>query len=112
MPTNETGAGSPLSNDLDESVTYDPNRLLDALMEQLNVKYDAELARLLGMWAPTLSKIRHGHLPIGASTLIRMHEISDLSIGELRALMGDRRKKYRISPVHFKPKANTVRHQE
>ena len=43
-------------------------------------------------------------LPVGASILIRMHEISDLSIKDLRILMGDRRDKFRISSQQFKPK--------
>jgi hypothetical protein len=34
-----------------------------------------------------------------------MHEVSALSIAELRQLMGDRRGKFRISDKHFKPKA-------
>jgi hypothetical protein len=33
-----------------------------------------------------------------------MHEVSALSIAELRQLMGDRRGKFRISDKHFKPK--------
>lgn len=36
--------------------------------------------------------------------LLRMHEVSDVSIRDLRDLMGDRREKFRISPDHFKPK--------
>jgi hypothetical protein len=36
--------------------------------------------------------------------LIRMHEVSDLSIRDLRYLMGDRRNKFRISDKQFKPK--------
>ena len=43
-------------------------------------------------------------MPVGASLLIRMHEVSDLSIRELRNLMGDRREKFRISDKQFKPK--------
>jgi len=39
--------------------------------------------------------------------LIRMHEVTELSIRELRDLMGDRRTKYRISDVHGKPKARS-----
>jgi hypothetical protein len=35
-----------------------------------------------------------------------MHEVSDLSIKDLRALMGDRRNKFRISDKQFKPKQN------
>jgi hypothetical protein len=34
-----------------------------------------------------ISKIRHNTLPIGATILLRMHEVSDYSIRELRALM-------------------------
>jgi hypothetical protein len=33
-----------------------------------------------------------------------MHEVSDLSIRDLRILMGDRRDKFRISDKQFKPK--------
>jgi hypothetical protein len=33
-----------------------------------------------------------------------MHEVSDLSIRDLRYLMGDRRNKFRISDKQFKPK--------
>ena len=53
---------------------------------------------------PVISKIRHNLWPVGASLLIRMHEVSDLSIKELRRLMGDRRSKFRISDKQFKPK--------
>lgn len=85
--------------------TYDPNRLLDALIEKLNLKNDAALSRALEVAPPVISKIRHRRLPVGASLLIRMHEVSNLSIRELRDLMGDRRSKYRISEVDGKPKA-------
>jgi hypothetical protein len=42
---------------------------------------------------------------VRASLLIRMHEVTNLSIRELRDLMGDRRQKYRISDafVHVRP---------
>jgi hypothetical protein len=35
-----------------------------------------------------------------------MHEVSNLTIRELRVLMGDRREKFRISDKQFKPKLN------
>jgi hypothetical protein len=54
-----------------------------------------------------ISKIRHRRLPVGASLLIRMHEVSNLSIRDLRVLMGDRREKFRISDKQFKPKPAT-----
>ncbi|HTD06336.1 hypothetical protein [Undibacterium sp.] len=94
--------------DLPENPTnsqgYDPNRLLDALIEQLQLKNDAALSRALEVAPPIISKIRHRTMPVGASMLIRMTEISGLEIARLRYLMGDRRGKFRISDKQFKPK--------
>ncbi len=69
------------------SPTYNPNRVLDAIIEKLQLKNDAALSRALEVAPPVISKIRHNTLPIGATILIRMHEISDFSIRELRELM-------------------------
>ncbi len=66
---------------------YDPNRVLDAIIAKLRLKNDAALSRLLEVAPPVISKIRHNTLPIGATLLLRMHEESELSIRELRALM-------------------------
>lgn len=87
-----------------EQFQYDPNNLLESLIEKLNLKNDAALSRALEVAPPLISKIRHRRLPVGASLLIRMHEVSDLSIKDLRHLMGDRRNKFRISDKQFKPK--------
>lgn len=87
---------------------YDPNNLLESLIEKLNLKNDAALSRALEVAPPLISKIRHRRLPVGASLLIRMHEVSDLSITDLRQLMGDRRNKFRISDKQFKPKQPTA----
>src|ERR1700757_4586179 len=93
------------SSRLADQLAYDPNNLLDALIEKLALKNDAALSRALEVAPPVISKIRHRRLPVGASMLIRMHEVSDLSIRDLRELMGDRREKFRISPESFKPKS-------
>jgi hypothetical protein len=100
IPNTNSLPNTPPNND----VIYDPNRLLDTLLERLKLRNDAALSRALAVEPPVISKIRHRRLPVGASMLIRMHEISSLSIKELRNLMGDRRDKFRISPVQFKPK--------
>jgi hypothetical protein len=71
-----------------DSVEYDPDRLLDTLIDKLKLKNDAALSRALEVTPPVISKIRHRRLTVGASLLIRMHEISDLSIKEMRSLMG------------------------
>lgn len=87
-------------------VNYNPDNLLASIIGKLNLKNDAALSRALEVAPPVISKIRHRRLPVGASLLIRMHEVTDLSIQELRALMGDRRNKFRISDKQFKPKAS------
>ena len=92
------------STRLADQVNYDPNNLLDALIEKLNLKNDAALSRALEVAPPVISKIRHRRLPVGASLLIRMHETTGMSIRELRDLMGDRRTKYRLSDAQGKPK--------
>lgn len=70
-----------------EGAQYDPNRVLDAVIAKTGLKNDAALSRALEVAPPVISKIRHSTLPIGATILLRMHEISEYSIGELRALM-------------------------
>ncbi|MDP3841712.1 MAG: hypothetical protein Q8Q81_03840 [Oxalobacteraceae bacterium] len=83
---------------------FNPDNLLNTLIEQLSLKNDAALSRTLEVAPPVISKIRHRRLPVGASLLIRMHEASGMSIRVLRDLMGDRRMKYRLSGAQGKPK--------
>ena len=91
---------------LSSQESYNPNHLLDFLIEKMALKNDAALSRKLEVAPPVISKIRHRRLPIGASLLIRMHEVTGMSIRELRDLMGDRRTKYRLSDAQGKPKAS------
>lgn len=95
-------------HELTNQSSYDPNALLDTLIERMRLKNDAALCRALEVAPPVISKIRHKRLPIGASMLIRMHEVSELSIKELRNLMGDRRQKYRASDTYTKPSESVV----
>jgi len=79
----------------EETATLNPNALLDHLIKQLDLKNDAALARALDVASPVISKVRHGRLPVGATMLISMHEVSGISIKDLRDLMGDRRQRFR-----------------
>lgn len=74
--------------------SYDPANLLDSLQEKLSLKNDAALSKFLKVAPPVISKIRNKKLPVGPGMLIHMHESTDMSIKELRALMGDMREKY------------------
>jgi hypothetical protein len=69
-----------------EPSSFVPNRLLDTLIERLQLKNDAELCRVLEVQAPIISKIRHRKLAVGATILLRMHEKSEMSIRELKEL--------------------------
>lgn len=93
-----------VESDSEDLLEYNPNRLLDTLLENLHLKNDAALSRALEVAPPLISKIRHHRLPVGAFLLLRMHEVTELSIRDLRSLMGDRRPKFRISDKQFKPK--------
>jgi plasmid maintenance system antidote protein VapI len=83
---------------------YNPNQLLDMIHQKMQLKNDAALSRLLEVQPPVISKIRHRRVPVGASLLIRMHEVTGMSISDLRVLMGDRRTKFRLSDAQGRPK--------
>ena len=93
-----------LDNVLTPHETYDPNHLIDILLRTLQLRNDAALAKVLDVGPPLISKIRHRRLPVGASILIRMHEVTSLSVRQLRDMMGDRRSKYRLSDAQGRPK--------
>ena len=69
-----------------EPSSFVPNKLLDTLIQKMNLKNDAELCRALEVQPPIISKIRHRKLTVGATILLRMHEKSELSIRDLKEL--------------------------
>ncbi|MFZ6774952.1 hypothetical protein ACO0LB_19790 [Undibacterium sp. SXout7W] len=85
-------------------ISYDPNHLLNTIIKELHLKNDAALSRALAVAPPVISKIRHLRLPVGASLLIRIHEISGINIRELRCLMGDRRKNFLNNSINHHTK--------
>lgn len=91
---------------LSSQSSYDPNRLLDTVRDKLGLKNDAALSRALEVQPPVISKIRHKKLPVGASLLVRINEVTEMPIQEMRELMGDRRKRMRISSLEGKPQDN------
>jgi hypothetical protein len=81
-----------MTKTVQETAIYNPDNVLDAIIAKLKLKNDAALSRALEVAPPVISKIRHRTLPIGATILLRMHEVSDFSIRELRALMASPQK--------------------
>lgn len=78
-------------------IRYDPNRLLDAVLEKTQSENDHILAKKLKVHIDVLHRIRSKALPIGASLLLWLQEITGASVSELRQLMGDRRMRMRLS---------------
>ena len=62
-------------------------KLFDHLMTMFGLKNDAALARWLGVAAPVVSKVRHDRLPIGATLILHIHELSELPVATIRALI-------------------------
>jgi hypothetical protein len=75
---------------------YDPNRLLDALLDRLDLSSDQALAQHLHISFKTLDKIRSGALQLSATLLLHMAERAATNMEELRSIVGDRRKKLRM----------------
>lgn len=75
---------------------YNPAHLLDALQNQLNLQSDAALSRVLRISRDLILQMRDRRRPVAGALLIRMHEVSQLSVADLRELMGDRRRTCRM----------------
>lgn len=63
------------------------NALLDKVLKLAGLKNDAALSRALEVAPPVISKIRHGHLPVGASFAIRLYELTNISIAEIKGIL-------------------------
>jgi len=66
--------------------------LFDAVMKRQKYKNDAELSRALKVDAGALSRMRHGHLKVGATLILRIHGLTDytMSVKEIKQLIGGR----------------------
>jgi len=79
LTTDARGAGTAVH-------THDGAALVERLLTYMGLRNDACLARELGVPPFAISKLRKGSTAVDTDMLIRMHEASGLSIGELRAL--------------------------
>lgn len=63
--------------------------LIDELMTVTKATNHKNLGDMLGIQTPTISKIYNGKLYPGPVILIRMHEVSGLSIKSLKFFRGE-----------------------
>jgi len=91
----------PASSGSDRDGEYNPDGLLNNIALQLKADDDIALGRILEVSQLLLARIRHRKMRVGATLLLRLHEVSGRSMQELRRMLGDRRKQYRVErPGH------------
>ena len=91
------GQGQGDSADDPDLGSYDSNHLLDSILDELNLPNDAALAEALEVDESVISDLRDMRREVDAAILIRMHELTDISIVGLRNILGDRRRRSRFS---------------
>jgi transcriptional regulator with XRE-family HTH domain len=61
--------------------------LFDHLKERFGLRNDRELAAALGLQSSGyVSRVRHGHLPVSAELMLKIHDAFGLEIREIKAL--------------------------
>lgn len=75
---------------------YDPNQMIDSVMSKLQLKNDAAVAETLKVARPIIAQVRKRSLPVGGYLLMRIGEVTGMSVRDLQALMGDRRLRCRM----------------
>jgi hypothetical protein len=74
---------------------YSPSDLLDELKTLLNLKNDLSFSKKFGFSPCAISKLRHKKTVVTAHFLLRIHDISEIPIFELKKMMKDNRKFFR-----------------
>lgn len=97
------GRGYGDSADAPELGSYDSNHLLDSILDELHLPDDTALCEALDVDESVISDLRELRREVDAALLIRMHELTDISIAGLRNILGDRRRKSRFAAEENQP---------
>ena len=98
------GRGYGDSADAPELGSYDSNHLLDSILDKLHLPDDAALCEALDVDESVISDLRELRREVDAALLIRMHELTDISIVGLRNILGDRRRRARFAAEENPPR--------
>jgi hypothetical protein len=71
---------------------YSPSDLIDNLKVLLNLKNDFSFSKKFGFSPAHISKLRHKKSVVSPDFLLRIHDVSEISIAELKKMMKDNRK--------------------
>jgi len=61
---------------------------LDKVKAHLKLRFDAQLAREIDEKPPVISKIRNNKLTLGATNLMRIHELTGFPIRQMKSDLG------------------------
>ena len=86
LSARNTAAPTKSNIQVDKS-KLDVGRLLDVIIDMLDLKNDAALSRVMGIDQPTISRIRNRKIPLGAAMIVRLHELTGVSTIEMQFLM-------------------------
>lgn len=64
------------------------SKLLDIVGDKLDAKNDAHLSRLLETQPPLLSKLRSHARVLGPTMIIRIHELTGMSVRDIKEFVG------------------------
>lgn len=65
-----------------------PHKLLDTMIDEFKLKNDAALCRLLELDKGQISKLRNGRLPVNATHILYIHDVTGWEIKRIKALAG------------------------
>lgn len=77
--------------------SYDPNHLIDSVLDRMGLSDDQSLAQALHIPVSVITDVRDMRILVDAPLLLQMHELTGISILGLRNIMGDRRGKLRYN---------------
>jgi len=97
------GRGYGDSAEEPELGSYDSNHLLDSILDKLHLPDDAALCEALDVDESVITDLREMRREVDAALLIRMHELTDISIVGLRNILGDRRRRARFAAEENQP---------
>ena len=64
-------------------------RLFDHLLRTYNLKNDSELAKVLGMGPPNISRARAGKIAFADAKILAVHDVFDMPIKEIKEMLNE-----------------------
>jgi hypothetical protein len=68
--------------------------LLAIAKDKMGVETMKEVHLISGIPASAASKVRHGHIPLSAEMILRLHDVSGVSVDEIRERLGIKKYSY------------------